>query len=554
MRGKFIIFLLFLTAILGIAGFWYYQKNLYSKGSLKLEILGPEQVQLLEEVQYTVKYKNNGNVTLEQARLIFEHPEYSLIEGGEGGRRQEIALEDIYPGQERSQEFRARLVGKKDDIKKAKATLSYRPKNLKAFYESQTSLTTVIHSAPLSFELDLPSKVESGKEMKLSLNYFSSLDFPLSGLRARIDYPSEFEFIDSRPPALEEIEWEIGVLNRAEGGRVEVRGKLSGDINEEKIFRAQLGAWQDNEFVLIKETLRGTKITKPLLSVFQRVNGVEDHKATPGEWLHYEIFFRNIGEDAFRHLFLISRLEGKALDFNATRLESGQFNKDEGSIIWDWREVPQLQFLDEGEEGKVEFWIKLKDITGAGAFTEKNSLVRNRVVISEIKQEFETKISSGIKVSQAGYFEDEVFGNTGPLPPQVGKPTTYTIIWQAQTCCNELKNLKVKAILPSNVKPTGQIFPEDSRLTFDPDSREVIWEIGALAAEQRALADMQSCAFQVALTPTPLQKGKMPSIIGQARITGEDEWIGGIVEGVAPEIDTGLPDDKTVSGQQGVVQ
>lgn len=553
MRGKFILFLLILFIIVGIVGFWYYQRNLYSKGSLKLEILGPDQAQLLEQVQYTVKYKNNGNITLENAVLTFEYPENSLIEG-QSKRRQEIPLEDIYPGQERTKEFRARLIGKKDDVKEAKASLSYRPKNLKASYESQTSLTTVISSAPLSFELALPSKVESGKDIKLSLNYFSSLDFPLSGLRGRLDYPPGFEFIESRPPALEETEWEIGVLNRAEGGRIEIKGKLSGDINEEKLFRAQLGVWQDNEFVLIKETVRATKITKPLLSVFQRVNGAEDYKAMPGEWLHYEIFFRNIGEDPFKHLFLMSRLEGQALDFSAIRLESGQFNSQEGSIIWDWREVPQLQFLDEGEEGKVEFWIKLKDIEGPSGFAVKDSSVRNKVVISEIKQEFETKISSQIKLRQAVYFEDEVFGNIGPVPPQVGKPTTYTIIWRAQSCCNELNDVRVKSLLPSNVKPTGQLFPEDCRLTFDPDSREVIWEIGALRADQSPLADAQSCSFQVALSPTPAQKGEKASIIGDARITAEDEWIGEQIENTAPEVDTGLPDDKTISEDKGIVQ
>ncbi len=552
MKGKFILFLIILSVMAGIVGYWYWQKNIYSKGLLRLEILGPSEVQLLEEVEWTVKYKNNGHITLEDAKLIFEYPEYSLV--GEGGAlREQIPLEDIYPGEEKSYQFRARLLGEENEVKKAKVLLSYRPKNLRAFYESETTLTTVIKHVLLSFELDLPSKLESGREINFSLNYFSSLDYPLSDLRVKLNYPSGFEFQESRPSGLDETEWELGGLNKAEGGRIEVKGRLSGELNEQKIFQASLGVWQKNDFVLLKETSRGVKIIKPLLSVFQRINGQEDYTANPGDWLHYEIFFRNMGEEPFRHLFLISKLSDDVFDLPTLRVESGQVNREEKSIIWDWRNVAQLQFLDRGEEGKVEFWLKLKEIE-PGGFTKKNALLSNKVIISEIKEEFETKINSKLEFYQAGYFEDEVFGNQGPIPPKVGKATTYTIIWQMENCCNDVKNVKVKAVLPINVTLTGQIFPEDTRLTFDSDSREIIWEIGDLGDGQTPIMEPQSCAFQISLRPTPIQRGKTAQIIGEAQITGEDQWTEETVTSDMPAIDTSLPDDKTVKEQQGVVQ
>ena len=79
---KFIFIIIILCIALGIAGFWYWQRNPYSKEILKLEILGPEEAAVSEEVEYTVKYKNNGNVRLEEPRLIFEFPEYTLLEEG----------------------------------------------------------------------------------------------------------------------------------------------------------------------------------------------------------------------------------------------------------------------------------------------------------------------------------------------------------------------------------------------------------------------------------------------------------------------------------------
>lgn len=552
MRGKFILFLLFLAIIVGIVGFWYYQKNAYSKEALKLEILGPSQADLLEDVEYTVKFKNNGNITLEDAKLIFEYPKHSIVEQARS-LRQQVGLEDIYPGQERTQQFKAKLVGKEQDIKKAKAFLSYRPKNLKASFESETSLTTIIKSAPLSFELDVPSKVEAGREIKFSINYFSSLEYPVSDLRVKMVYPQDFEFIKAKPQGLEDAEWDIGLLNAADGGRIEVTGTLSGKTKEEKLFKASLGVWQGNEFVLLKETTRGTKITKPSLSVFQRINGLEDYVANSGEWLRYEIFFRNIGEEPFRRLFLITNLEGRIFDFDTLKTERGQFNKGDKSIIWDWRDIAQLQFLDQGEEGKVEFLVKLKDFGEVSAATTKPFL-RNKVIISEIKEEFEIKIQSKLEIVQKGFYEDEVFGNVGPIPPETGKETTYTIMWQAKNCCSQVKDVKVKTVLPPNVKLTGEFFPEDLRITFDSDSREVIWQVGDLAGGRAGIDELESCAFQVALTPTPLQKGKKIPLVAEARITGEDQWTEEIIDNTASGIDTTLPDDPTVEEEQGVVQ
>ena len=105
---KFIIIIILVGLALGAAGFWYWQKNPYSKEILKIEIVGPAEAVISEEVEYTVKLKNNGNVRLEETRLVFEFPEHTLFEEGLS-RRQEIGPEelgDIYPGDEKTFKFK----------------------------------------------------------------------------------------------------------------------------------------------------------------------------------------------------------------------------------------------------------------------------------------------------------------------------------------------------------------------------------------------------------------------------------------------------------------
>lgn len=225
-KNRFIIIIILLTLALGAAGFWYWQKNPYSKEILKIEIIGPTEAVISEEVEYTVKLKNNGNVRLEETRLIFEFPEHTLLEEG-FFRRQEIGYEelgDIYPGDEKTFKFKGRFFGKEGEAKTVKALVSFRPKDLKARYDRETTFTTVIKEIPLTFDFDVPSKVEVGREFRFSLNYYSSLNYPLSNLGIRIEYPLDFEFLESDPQGLGKTEWEIPILNSAEGEGLKSRG------------------------------------------------------------------------------------------------------------------------------------------------------------------------------------------------------------------------------------------------------------------------------------------------------------------------------------------
>lgn len=538
---------------MGAIGFWYWQANMYSKESLKLEILGPEEAEIAESFEYLVKYKNNGKFRLEDPKLIFEYPKYSIVE--EQLLRKEIILEDIYPGEERTHRFKVRLLGKEDEPKTAKASLTYRPKNLKEPYERETSFTTIIKSVPLTFRFDLPSQIESGKDLTFALNYFSNIDYPLTNLRVKVGYPSEFEFVNSTPQSLEEVEWDIPPLNKAEGGRIEIAGRTRGDVGEEKIFKAEFGSWQDGEFVLLKEIFRGVKIIKPALYIAQQINGAPQYIASPGDLLHYKIFFQNIGDEPLTDLSLLVTLTGESLDLTSLTAPRGDYNSGDNSILWDWKRIGELQFLDVNEEGEVEFWVKLKDYWDISS-SEGRGVIKNRIYLSQAREEFETKVNSRMEIAQKGYFEDEIFGNSGPIPPKARETTTYTIMWQAKNFYNDVKNAKVKARVRENVRLTGEIFPEEETLkfTFDLESREIIWEVGDLNVGRGVLNQEPTIAFQVAFTPDPSQIGQTPDIIGEVEIIGEDDWTKETLRFSTQSVNTSLPDDPTITDEMGIVQ
>ncbi|UZE93438.1 MAG: hypothetical protein ACKKMV_00660 [Candidatus Nealsonbacteria bacterium] len=554
--NKTFTFLIILTVIVGIAGFyWNWRENIYSKEILRLEILGPSEITLGQEVEYIVKYKNNGNFRLDNPVLVFEPPEHSLKDE-EIFTRQILDSEKlggaIYPGEERSFPFKMRLLGKEGEVKIARAFLTYKLKDLKAQYESSSSFTTQIKSVHLTFDFDLPSRVGADKEFTFRLNYFSNIDYPLTDLRCQIDYPFGFEFNKSNPKSIEKTEWEIPVLNKSKGGRIEITGKISGEIGTAKIFKARLGMWKKGEFILLKEVTKGVEIIEPSLYLRQEINSNPQYVALPGDWLHYEIYFKNIGNDDLNNLFMVSKLDGEAFDFQTIKSDYGNYQTGDNSIVFDWRRVPKLQYLAPLEEGRVDFWIKLKDDLGS----IKNPILKNKIFIGQVKEEFVTKISSKIELVQKGYFQDEVFGNSGPLPPEVGKTTTYTIMWQVKNYYSDVKNVKVKAVLPEGVELTGEIFPEEelSRFTFDSQSREIVWSVGDLERGIGVTKQGLTLAFQIAFTPSESQRFQIPEIINQANIMGEDSWTEMTIQSSASGINTFLPDDPTVTDEMGLVK
>ena len=541
----------------GFLGFWSYRNNIFSKEVLKLEILGADTIKMGDEIEYTVKYKNNGNSVLQEPRLIFELPEYSLTEDGKTRFTQD--LKDIYPGDEDFVKFKTRLLGSENNLAIAKAWLSYMPKNLIVRFESYTTFSVKINSVPITLDFDLPSKVERGKEIQYSLNYFSNIDYPLENLSVKIDSITGFQLESSIPLSLDKSEWKIPTLNKAQGGRITVNGRITGDPGQSLNFAARLGMWRDGVFVLIKDTNKAVSIVEPLIFMSQRINGYPNYVASPGEKLHYEIFFRNIGSTPFDNLFLLTKLDGQAIDMQSIKSLTGEVRANDRLIAWDYKQVPELRYLAPQQEGKVEFDVQLKNNWTQSDSENNNTIIKNKVDISQISNEFQTKVNSKLEVLQKGYYSSQAgIINSGPIPPTAGVETTYTITWEIKNYFNDIKNIKIRAILPQNVRLTGKISPENefSNFSFDNNSREIVWNISGgatITAGTGVVSNAPSISFQVSLTPDNFQKGNTVPLIGEASISAEDQFTGAVTQGNALLINTSLSDDQSGSGG-GIVQ
>lgn len=517
MNKKIIFLISFIIIVAGFVGFWVWRESGFSKQILRLEILGPESAKAGEEIEYTIRYKNNGNFALENPKLVFELPENSLTEDEKTRLTQD--LDDIYPGEEKNIKIKARLLGKEEDLKTAKAYLSYTPKNLTARYESETTLTTKISEVPITLDFDLPTKIEKGKDFQYSLNYFSNIDYPLENLAIKISPISGLEIKSSDPKSLDNLEWKLNTLSKTQGGRININGKISGDVDQNITFSAQLGMWRGGNFVVIKETEKKVESTQSMLYISQQVNGSSNYTATAGEKLHYQIFFRNIGASAFENLFVIVNLDGSALDMSSVEAPNGQVQQSGNMIVWDWKDTWQLKKIDVQQEASVDFYVKVKDNWMPANSNENELVISDQVNVSQITQKFSIKVNSGLVISQTSSSAGD---------------SSYMINWDIKNYLSDIKNVKVKAILPAGVNLTGQIMPsnEASNFAFDSASREIVWSAGDVLAGTGVNGDPITLSFRVSA-----DSGN--SLIGKATVIGENQFTNAIISSSSPALNIG---------------
>ena len=508
MSKKILLFIaLAVVVALGAIGFWLYRDAIFSKEIVRLEILGPERAKMGEEITYTVKYKNNGNFNLEDPKLVFELPENSLTEDGKHRLMQD--LPDIYPGDEKIATFKARLLGKEGEIKTARAWLSYVPRNLSVRYESDTTISTGIDAVPITLEFDLLSKIEKGKEMEYSINYFSNIDYPLENTSIKVEAVAGLQVQSAVPKSLDNAEWKLPVLNKSQGGKITIKAAVNGETGSSMHFVAKLGMWIGGRFVVMKEAQKDVQVIEPLLFISQQINGSSSYSPSPGEVLHYEIFFRNIGSTPFDNLFVMSSLEGSGLDFSTLRSPDGQTRPNDNLIVWDSRQIPRLARIAPQQEVRVEFTVALKNSWIPADSQKNNTVVKNKVTAAGISQEFLAKVSSRLDVSQSVQ----------------GVGASYQITWQPKNYLNDARNVKIKAVLPPSVSLDDFIMPESEAVnfSFDNQSRQLVWFVGDLPAG----AGVTGASKQLTLQFSGAVSG---AIASQVVISGEDVVTGAAIQ------------------------
>ena len=534
------------------------------------------------------------------------------IKRGNSGSVVVWELDNLPAGESGKIRLYGKIIGKKGAEYEFSSKISYIPDNFNSEFQSSDSESKAIlriTSIPFEMSIECPKFVINKNKAKCVVTYKNTSKQTFYA-EIEVKIPKGFKYISSDPEADESgtgpsLIWNIENLGPNTSGELIVEGEVTGGRNEEIEIEVVLSASEKDKNVipyLNNKTAVRIQDTPVILS--QTINGSEEYFIYKGEELEYKIKFKNNSDMEIKGLVISSRIEG-CVDFDSIDVVNGSYDGEK--ITWSAFNIPKLAVFGIGEEEEVSFKVKAKDFIDIENSSDKNFAVRNTVSIKEFDFDEESekigktitsntaivKLDASLFIRAKGYFNDDGrIKNSGVIPPEVDKETKYTIHWNLSNLFNDVKNVRIVSTMPekanwagSYIRSDGKIFSgnknngiyipgqengeeledsensdnsqeneiEEERFYYNPETREIVWEMPKLSANTGIISPAKEVVFQVSITPKEEDVGKTMEIMSEVKATSHDEFTRNTIETFDSALTTELPDDYSVGVKEGIV-
>lgn len=562
--------LLFFALMAGGLYYVFFRGPTFFRRDVVLSLSVPQAVRSGEDIELKVVIANNTPFPLRDGELILTFPEGALVEGEPRTKENRTVGTLDVKGQWRVA-IPVRLLGAKDAAKSFSARFTYRPGTVASRFENTAETAATLTSSPIALSLELPKEAFPKSEARYVLKYENTAGVALPETAIRVEYPKDFSVTRLAPAPTQGAEWNLGQLKSDARGTITIEG-LFPDMQLDQEFRATLGILADDQFVPYGEVAGVTRIVKPFLELDPTVNGKESYPAAPGERISYAVRWRNTGSVGLENIVIRARLIGSYFDVGSVNPRDGVFDGRTNEIVWTSRTVSALAIAGSNETDTVHFEVNLQSgiLSGASGEKELSVVVLWTIETTTVPPEFtfkriaseakiETPISSRVELAASGFFTEpsQTFSNSGPIPPRVNETTTYAIHWSLKTFTNPVERLEVSAFLAPGVEFTGKttvLKGDVPTPRFDDSTGEIVWKIDTLPSGVGVSGPPAEAVFQVALTPSLLQKNTSPLLVSDSRLMAVDGFTGVRLEDRASRITTYLPNDPIVGEKGGTVQ
>lgn len=562
---------LFIVSASILAYFWFKGTNIVSGSNININIKGPLRVNGGEAVLLDVFIENKNTSPLELADLKIGFPQGSVsIDGKELGRKTE-PLGRIDAGASIKKSFSAFFFGEENEEKKIDFVLEYRLEGSNAIFVKDAQYSIKINRPPVGISLSVPQKISSNEEMNLEIETVSNSETVIKNLVLQIDYPSGFQFLKAVPePSNKDNTWEIGDLDVSKKRNFLITGLIEGQDLEEKAFRVRAGILNKNgDFIYYGGTAETVVIKKPDLDLVIFLNGkdIKDNIAFSGNSIRGEIVWKNNLSAGVRNVIVELKIKGEALNERSISVSNGFYRTSDKTLVWNISSLSELNLIAPGEKGAGKFSFEVLKPLPIKSIEDKNFIITLEGHISgrsaseslgdvEIKNDAskEIKIASFLQLANYVLHYTGPFKNTGPMPPEVGSETTYTVIWSLGNTSNDFSSVKISSFLPPYVRFLNKISPENANLSFEESTGKIIWDAGDITAGAGIIQPAREIAFQISLMPSLNQIDTAPFLVLETVLEGYDNFVDNTVNETKPPLDTELKNDPKYDYKEGRVK
>ena len=547
----------------------------FSGDALALEIQGPENISLGQEVAFLINYENRSSEPIAAAELRISFPTdfvSTRVEPPPTGENLTWRLGSLASGEKGTIRISGNFTGALGTVTAIQVVGTYRPASFSSDFENLATKVLNYNESVLIGLLDVPAKTMPGDEVVIDYLITNRGDSSLGDLTARLILPEGFQLanassvnvIDGRT-----ITVPLSLLAPGASSTVSIKGSFvagtsgeahviaeTGHVNKEGVFQASQRS--ETSFTVLAGDL----------SLKLVANGTESDLAIEyGSTLHFALSYENTSSEELRDIELYLRLESvtstrwKAsqplVDWENYEAASG--TRQGNVLIWTKKQVTKLARLRPRDTGTIEVALDaLSSEQGASGLAFRATLEAVIGSVGDIRVEKKVKSTpltlsyltdARFKAEARYYSEEGAPIGMGYLPPVVRQETTYRVRWELNKKFHELKNLKAQATLPKIARLSRTVQAEAGELKYDEATGLVTWQLNRLPKE----VDQAFVEFDVTITPHEADAGRFAKIMGETHFEATDAQVNQLIVQTMSELTTDLQNDEWAEGK-GVVR
>lgn len=556
--------LVFFVISLSVAAFIFFGGiNMISSNNLDVKIVAPNSISSGEELTIGLSIINGNRTDIEDVVLFIDYPEGSQAINSDKPLTHDKANLGIIPsGGSTEYSIRNMLFGEKDSIKTFVFRIEYKVKGSNATFSKEKTFDVSIGSSPILFEINYPKEINSGQEIKMTINVTSNSSFVLKNSLIKIDYPYGFTYKSSSiKPLRDNSIWNIGDLKNGDKKTLVVSGTIVGQNEEDKTFRISSGLQSTDNSKDFDASLADEDITVGIRKSFFNLQLVvtEIGLREIGQYVPVLIKWQNTLPDKVVNAKIQAKLSGNILDRTRVSVgDGGFFQSIDNTILWDKNNNDSFSDILPGNGGEVS--MSLVSITDPIEVRKiRNPHMDIHVVMTGFRAGDDTvpvfsegdiviKLVSTLSLTAKTYRNVGPFSNTGSIPPKADKETTYTVTWTLTNTTNDLSGVVVKTKLLDGVVWKGETSPLSEKISYDPDTKTISWNVGSVSAGVGFTNSPRGVSFKIGLTPSVNQINSTPYLTGETRAVAVDTYTNTTISSINQSLSTEYSDPGYKSG------
>lgn len=561
----------FSVGAIGFFGYYFFfggGSGTVSPGNIDIAVSGPLQVGSGAPTEFQIAVINRNRVPLERADLVIKYPDgtRSPVDLSTPLKDQRITLGDIEPGGRRQGTVSAVFSGIEGDRGAILIELEYRLENSSAIFAASKNYQIVFASSPLSLSVVGNSETVSGQQMEFKIGLASNAESAIKDVLLNVAIPFGFA-ISYTDPAVQKtgsgVTWNLGDI--PPGGKKEaiIRGVLTGESGDERVFRFNAGTRSKREesvpSAILADYSHHVTVSRPFLGLALSLNKpITGGSAivSPGETVNVSIAYENNLSTEITDAVVVARLSGIAIDGATVQSTDGFYRSTDKTILWDKSTTRGvLSRVGAGGKGTLNFSFQMpqSDILGA----ERNPLLSlsvhaagKRISENNVPETLQStveqniRLASDIQLIAQGLYYANPFTSTGPMPPKADQETTYALVFSLTNTTNRITNAEVKATLPPYVRWVGVYSPSSEKVSFNQNDSTFTWQVGTVEPGVGVGGALpKQTAIAIGFTPSTSQIGQQPILVRDIRLTGTDDATGAPITRTANEVTTNITGD-----------